>query len=93
MCAAVQALDGDPLELHAVDEVDALMELGQDRSHALVVEREQRLRNNEFFRDCLATGTVTLKVRDWFTFCPIPPRAPQRSFTHGIELWLWVALL
>jgi len=68
VCAAFQALDGDPLELHAVDEVDALMELGQDSNHPLVVERQKRLRNEEFFRDCLATSTVTLKVRDWSGF-------------------------
>ncbi len=79
------------MELHAVDEVDALMELGQDRDHALVVERENRLRNNEFFRDCLATSTVTLKVSDWSGF--LSGASPANVIIFGFDERMWVAML
>ena len=58
---ACQALEGEALELHAVDGVDPLPDDYMDDSK--LAELEVRLRGNEFFRDCLATKTVTLKVR------------------------------
>jgi hypothetical protein len=58
--AACQALDGEELELQAVDGVDPLRDDYTDDSN--LAELEGRLRGNEFFRDCLATRTVTLKV-------------------------------
>ena len=91
MCAALQALGGEPLELHAIDEVDAIMELGQDSNHPLFVERQKRLRNNEFFRDCLATSTVTLKVSDWSGL--LSGASPAYVITSGFEVRLWVAML
>ena len=57
-----QALQGEVLEVHAVDGVDALNDAGQAMDDGLYAQMEDRLRGNEFFRDCLATSTVTLKV-------------------------------
>ena len=57
---ACQALDGEELELQAMDGVDPLRDDYADESN--LAELEGRLRGNEFFRDCLATRTVTLKV-------------------------------
>ena len=62
MGAARQALEGETLELHAIDGVDAFVEGQEDTGGSRHAELEYRLRGNEFFRDCLATSTVTLKV-------------------------------